>query len=161
MKLKEIFGKNRLGTPEKQCVGCRGIVTENNKILLVYEVLGDIFTLPGGGLEKHETPEECCIRELREETGYIIAVDGDALIQINEYYEEYKYVCYYFRCSITGKTETYLTEIERERQLTCKWVDIEKAVEIFSHYNDLADINEEKRRMYFREYTALKEISEQ
>jgi 8-oxo-dGTP pyrophosphatase MutT (NUDIX family) len=28
------------------------------------------FNLPGGKIEPHETPEECAIRELKEETGY-------------------------------------------------------------------------------------------
>lgn len=28
------------------------------------------WSVPSGGIEGHETPEECCVREVREETGY-------------------------------------------------------------------------------------------
>jgi 8-oxo-dGTP diphosphatase len=33
--------------------------------------VGDVWTLPGGGLAFGEAPATACIRELREETGYI------------------------------------------------------------------------------------------
>lgn len=36
---------------------------------------GDVvWNFPGGGIEPGETPEEACIRELKEETGYTIRV---------------------------------------------------------------------------------------
>jgi 8-oxo-dGTP diphosphatase len=32
---------------------------------------GDIvWNFPGGGIEREETPEEACVREVKEETGY-------------------------------------------------------------------------------------------
>lgn len=30
--------------------------------------------MPSGGLEPHETLEECCVREVKEETGYDVTV---------------------------------------------------------------------------------------
>ena len=33
--------------------------------------VGDVWTLPGGGLAFGEAPATACVRELREETGYI------------------------------------------------------------------------------------------
>ena len=32
------------------------------------------WTLPGGGVELHESPQECCRREVLEETGYHVEV---------------------------------------------------------------------------------------
>ena len=48
------------------------IVDEHDRILLALFNQGPVpqWTLPGGGVELHETVEEATVRELREETGY-------------------------------------------------------------------------------------------
>jgi len=48
------------------------IVDERERILLALFNQGPVpqWTLPGGGVELHETVEEATVRELREETGY-------------------------------------------------------------------------------------------
>ncbi len=48
------------------------IVDEQDRILLALFNGGPTpeWTLPGGGVELHETVEEAAVRELREETGY-------------------------------------------------------------------------------------------
>ena len=35
-----------------------------------------LWDLPGGGIDKGETPDHAAVRECREETGYIIELDG-------------------------------------------------------------------------------------
>lgn len=32
------------------------------------------WAVPSGGIEEGETPEECCIREVKEETGYEVQI---------------------------------------------------------------------------------------
>lgn len=48
------------------------IVDEHDRVLLALWNEADVplWTLPGGGVELHETPEEGAVREAREETGY-------------------------------------------------------------------------------------------
>lgn len=38
--------------------------------------VGDVWTLPGGGLDFGEAPEVAVLRELSEETGYVGEVEG-------------------------------------------------------------------------------------
>ncbi|ENQ3106329.1 8-oxo-dGTP diphosphatase [Bacillus sp. 491mf] len=53
------------------------IYDNNENILIVKNIKGDSFYwgLPGGAVEGEETLEQAVIREVKEETGYNIAVD--------------------------------------------------------------------------------------
>ena len=109
--------------------------------------------ISGGGLEAPESTEQCCIRELAEETGCIV----NPLFQyltINEYYEDWLYISHYFICEITGKTRRLLTQREAEAGLEPRWIPLEDALAIFSKHQEYAD-NEMKRGAYLREYNAL------
>ncbi|WP_421384861.1 NUDIX hydrolase [Bacillus salacetis] len=44
-------------------------VNENQEILVVRGIDSDIWSVPSGGIELGESPEECCVREVKEETG--------------------------------------------------------------------------------------------
>lgn len=137
--------------PEKERIASRGIIIRDNKILLSYEKNTDVYMSPGGGLEEGETLEECCKRELNEETGYLINPKKHFLI-INEYCFETKYVSNYFICEIVGESEQSLTDIEVEHGITPVWIDIENALEIFGDY---ASHREDIASLYLREFTVL------
>lgn len=156
VKIIDIHGVNEHKIISKTRSGCRGIVIKNSLMLISHEVNADCYLIPGGGLEENETLEECCVREVCEETGYIVK-PVCRFLTMNEYYEDCKYVSHYFLCEITGEAEQNLTEAEKERGLIPKWAEPEKMLELYSSYNDFAPTNEEKRGQYQREYIALSE----
>ena len=149
----EIFGANHFEKYTKIREACRGVIIQNDKILLTYEVNTDQWFIPGGGLEKEESFDECCVRELAEETGYVVDTK-EQYLTINEYYDEWLFVSHYYICDLVGETQRKLTERELEVGLEPRWIDLNEAVEIFSKHQDYAE-NEMKRGAYLREYKAL------
>ena len=107
-------------------------------------------------MEEGETPEECCVREIEEETGKIVRPLYQFL-KINEYYEDWRYIDDYFVCELVGEGQMKLTEAEIRRDVKPEWIPLEDAIEIFSKHQDYAETEEEKRGAFFREYTALQE----
>ena len=126
-------------------------MVKDNKILLSYEKNTGVYMTPGGGLEANETLEECCVRELEEETGLLVMPLNYFLI-INEFCFETKYVSNYFLCELIGQSKQSLTEIEIEHGITPVWVDIETAIELFGDY---ASKREDIASLYFREFTVI------
>lgn len=153
MILREIFGENRNKTFSKIRYAARAILIENSQILLVHDLRDDVYMLPGGGLEHGETMEQCCIREVEEETGYICETISKP-IQIAEYYEEYKYIDQYYICEAIGQGKIHLTENEIKSHLAVEWMSVTKCIDMFSRHKDF-EAFEEKKGIYLREYTAL------
>ena len=135
-------------------ISCRAIIIEDGKILLSHETNGNTYMSPGGGIENGETNEECVVREVLEETGYI-AKAVKPFITVNEYCYDTLYINRYFVCEIIGEGDRQLTENEKFKKLQPEWVDIEKASEIFSVYNTLTP---DKESLYLREFTILNKI---
>lgn len=53
------------------------VVNERQEVLLVRSWLGGRgWAMPGGGAQRHETPEQAAVRELGEETGMHIATES-------------------------------------------------------------------------------------
>ena len=156
MKKLEIKGSNYFGEYNHIREACRAVITDDGKILLSYETKNDIWMIPGGGKETGENDAECVIREVGEETGNLFN-PSKCVLQIDEYYEDTKYISKYFVGTIVGPTEAHLTEAEIKGGLVSKWISIEEALSIFSKHHEITDF-EEKRGLYQREYLALKEI---
>ena len=156
MKTVEILGANRFENYTKTRDGSRAIIIQDGKILLTHELNSGWWLLPGGGIEEGENFKDCVIREVEEETGVIVRPTEHYLI-LHEYYEEYRYTGYFFICEVTGKGQMRLTDVEKQRGVQPEWLPLQDAIELFSKHESYADISEEKRGSYRREYIALKE----
>jgi ADP-ribose pyrophosphatase YjhB (NUDIX family) len=56
-------------------VSVKGVLFRDDRVVLVFNSRGE-RELPGGKLERDETPEGCVARELAEELGVAVLVDG-------------------------------------------------------------------------------------
>ena len=157
MKTIEIVGKNYFGHWTHERTACRCVVIEDGRVLLSYAARDDLWMIPGGGLEAGEDEGTCCVRELAEETGRIVLPSACAL-EIDEYYEDCKYVSRYFFGAVVGRCQIKLTEAEQRMGLEPRWLPGEEALHIFSRHADYTDVDEERRGIYQREYTALSEL---
>ena len=142
--------------PERVRVGCRGLVIKDNKVLLSCEERTGVYMSPGGGLENNETLEECVVRELQEETGFLVK-PVKAFVKVKEYAYEVLWENNYFICEIVGECDRHLTESEEYNKVSAKWVDIDKAIEIFGEYQSYPT---DKASLYLREYTILKKLKD-
>ncbi len=154
MRRLEIIGENCFGAWAHTRTACRGVVLRGSEILLSYEARTGQYMIPGGGLEPGESDAACCAREVVEETGIAVR-PGACALELNEYYEDWKYVSRYFLCEPTGVAERHLTEREREVGMEPRWVPVERAIDIFSRHAEYAASDEMRRGLYLREHTAL------
>ncbi|ALL20049.1 NUDIX hydrolase [Bacillus tropicus] len=87
-------------------IGCAAVcVNERNEVLMVLQgQKGEEkrWSVPSGGLEKGETLEECCIREVWEETGYNVEVVSKIYEKEGITYGVPVYVHYYIVKKIGG-----------------------------------------------------------
>ena len=155
MKTVEIIDKGYRGSCKYTRDASRGIIVRDGKILISHEVNSGHYLLPGGGMEDGETPEECCIRELLEETGYIVRIVKPIAV-IKEYYEEAMNTSYIYVCEIVGEGEHKPTEQEIEVGAQPEWIDYNEMRNKYASCEEIRPGNEGIYRNMKREFEALK-----
>ena len=87
----------------KSWSGSASICINGQKELLMVKSFGsEEWAVPSGGIEKGESPEECCIREVKEETGYDVKVIEQLRVKKTTI-KGIKVKTYYFRVEKFGK----------------------------------------------------------
>ena len=161
MKKLQLQNDDFLGYVKNLRHACRGIVVKDGKVLLGYEEKNNKYIIPGGGVEEGETYEQCCERELLEETGMQVRPKEEYL-EITELFQDWRHVNHYFVCELIKETGSVnLTEAEKNAGCTFKWLSMEQALEIFGRYEDFHKTNIADYGLYRREYYALSEFSKQ
>jgi A/G-specific adenine glycosylase len=79
-----------------------GVVFRRGRVLITRRpeqgLLGGLWEFPGGKIEEGESPEDACLRELKEETGITAAV-VERLATVRHAYTHFKVVLEVFRCT--------------------------------------------------------------
>lgn len=156
MKSINIYGDNYNAKTSKVREACRALIVNDGQILISYENKNNQLMLPSGGLERDESLEECLIREIEEETGYIVKVKNK-IVTIYEYYEDYLWINHYFACEIIGDGKIKLSKMEQEQKMEARWFDLDQCLNIFKEYVKYFKVDEMRCGMYKREYLELKE----
>lgn len=104
--------------------GVKALVTTGEAVLLVKEAHDDgstFWTLPGGGLEGAESPVEGLRRELREELGCEVVVDGPADRVWYAHHSRERTLSSYevYDCGVASSVEPN----PAEGTLAARWVD--------------------------------------
>lgn len=154
MKTVELYGENYSGKWVRSRTACRGVVLREGKLLLSHETSSGLWMIPGGGLEPGEEEMACCIREVAEETGFLIQPSDCALV-IEEYVYDLKHINRYYFGQVTGRCERQLTEREAKAGMEPRWLSVEDAKAVFTSYTGAHAM---MRSLYRREYTALREL---
>lgn len=121
--------------PEIKRIAVRGIIKKDNKFLMLDENTGNV-KFPGGGQELHEDHIATLLREVKEETGFLINVDTvEEFLLIEEKRKSVKEEMiwhqynYYYLCDIINMEQVACSFSEHEKtlDLQLKWYTTEEA----------------------------------
>lgn len=130
----------------------------------MYSNKGD-YKFPGGGVEGNESHSECLIREVAEETGYIIFIIKDKVGSVIERnLDEYdnnalfQMTSHYYLCELIDdkKIAQQLDDYEAEQEFSPEWVSFNDAIEQNEKVMNSSEI--EKNGWIKREIIVLKEL---
>jgi len=131
-------GKDYIWRP---AVYCLMFNSQKEKIAIIQTNDGNFF-LPGGGIEKNETHEECLKREALEEMGMDIEI-GHFIGCARRYFystNEYKYYLsegYFYLCD-KGRQISEPTEVDH----FLKWMEPMQAIDCLFHEHQSWAVNE-------------------
>lgn len=161
--ITELTDKNVLGTeglavnPANTRKTARAIVINKDGLYAVmYAANFGLHSLPGGGLDGDETPEEALRREVLEETGCSCDVIRPlGIIKENRFHADYTAVSYYFvvHCH-SENAQPQLTEAELAEGTMLKWCSLEEAVHLIK---DCTHDTNQRKFLQARDIAALKE----
>lgn len=112
-------------------IKCRGIILNDDKILVVkHSVDNDFYALPGGHIEGEESPKDCIKREIFEEFG--VKPDVGRLLYINQFNGSNKSFLEFFFEIINGNDFLNLDEskIDKNEIFEVLWISKDSDVYI-------------------------------
>ena len=103
--LREVIGHALIFVPAVSTL----VVGDDGRVLLVYETDVELWSTPGGSVEVDERPEDAARREVLEETGLAVRLDGIVTVlggpEFHAHYkngDEVAYVATVYRASVVS-----------------------------------------------------------
>lgn len=119
-------------TNELNRLACRGIIYQNDKLLMIYSKFYNDYTFPGGGAENGEDEVLALERECREEAGVIIhnVRPFFKTIEKREIDEEsyLLHESHFYLCDIKEFCEKALCDYEVDLGYETRWLTVDEAI---------------------------------
>ncbi|EFQ30438.1 NUDIX domain-containing protein [Colletotrichum graminicola M1.001] len=112
----------------------RVVVTDaQNNVIIIKAAKDSYYKLPGGGVEAGEDHLKAAEREVAEETGCNVLIQGACMAKTEEYRRDLHQMSYCYRAKLLDKTgKPTLTEEEVADGLSHEWVPVDKALDLMT-----------------------------
>ena len=119
--------------PKKRIAAGALFFNENNELLIVKPTYKDYWQIPGGVVEKDESPRDGCIREVKEEIG--LDIDIKKFLCADYIYissEEREGIIFIFYGGILTPFQIENIKLPKEEISECKFLKTEEALPLLS-----------------------------
>ncbi|KAL7924145.1 tyrosine phosphatase family domain-containing protein [Trichoderma austrokoningii] len=105
----------------------------SGEVAVIHVKVGNYYKLPGGGIKADESHPDAALREVKEETGAVIALRGSYFATTEEYRFHLHQTSYCYLADVLDDTgEPCLTDEEIADGFTHQWMSIYEATEVMA-----------------------------
>ena len=153
---KEVLGTDGLSTKEPRRTSRAILINEAGQYAVMYAKKFNLYSLPGGGIDKGEDEFSALVREVFEETGCVCdSVEPLGIVFENRYHADFTSLSHYFVVHTkTKQTVLHLTDAEIENGTILKWCSFD---ELFGLIKDIVHETNQRKFLQARDLLALNE----
>ncbi|KAL7785571.1 tyrosine phosphatase family domain-containing protein [Trichoderma ceciliae] len=105
----------------------------SGEVAIIHVKVGNYYKLPGGGIEADESHSDAALREVKEETGAVVALRDGCFATTEEFRFHLHQTSYCYLADVLDDTgKPCLTEEELADGFTHHWMTVSKALEVMS-----------------------------